>query len=294
MVHIPYECNNLGILPCSCFAPASDTHLRFLSSHPGPHLRLSRSFQCYFSGLFNDTELNVFGFIVASTYLSVFKENLTSQRVPALVYLDKSAGIPRGQTVFLASKSALKESPAGERTAAACGISGQRERTHPPPSQPQPRPEGGAGSEGRCGPAGLRGRGSTRARPPAAPPLAAAVIGVSSDQSDGRSPPRKAGVAAQPTNRRSCHAVRVPAGGGGRWRRQQDGGGGQGSGVGRREADLQPEPGRGEAARQGAVSGLVPRGAQHGWVRDSRPAVRAQGRNGLNDIGEAGGHRMNQ
>lgn len=51
---------------------------------------------------------------------------------------------------------------------------------------------------------------------------------------------------------------------------QQDGGGGQGSGVGRREADLQPGPGRGEAARPGALPGLVPRGAQHGWVSDAR------------------------
>lgn len=45
-------------------------------------------------------------------------------------------------------------------------------------------------------------------------PPAPVVIGVSSDQSSGRWPAQKAGVAAQPANSRSCRALRVPAGGG--------------------------------------------------------------------------------
>ncbi|KAL2309138.1 hypothetical protein Nmel_005321 [Mimus melanotis] len=60
----------------------------------------------------------------------------------------------------------------------------------------QRSPEAGDGSEGRCGPGGLRRRGPQEAgpsgggaRPPAAPPLVAAVISGSFDQSDGRDRP---------------------------------------------------------------------------------------------------------
>lgn len=88
----------------------------------------------------------------------------------------------------------------------------------------------------------------------------------------GRRPPRfarlkKAGVAAPPTNKGSPCRCAFPLAAGRSARRRwphQDGGSGQRSGVCRGEADLQPGPGRGEAAREGAVPGLVPGGAQRG------------------------------
>lgn len=57
--------------------PASETHLTILSLQPAARLFRSRSFQCYFSVWFNDTELNMLGFIVTSTHRSVFKKKLS-------------------------------------------------------------------------------------------------------------------------------------------------------------------------------------------------------------------------
>lgn len=91
---------------------------------------------------------------------------------------------------------------------------GQRERIQHSESQPQPCPEGGAGSEGRWG-SDCSGGGAEFG--PAHQLLhlfVAVVIGVSFDQWDGRWPARKAGVAALSANMGSFRALRVPAGGG--------------------------------------------------------------------------------
>lgn len=71
-----------------CFCP--DTHPRFLSSHPAPESFKIISVLLFWSvlSLFRDTEGHEFGFIGASTYPSVFKENFGE--VPAPAYLAKT------------------------------------------------------------------------------------------------------------------------------------------------------------------------------------------------------------
>lgn len=137
------------------------------------------------------------------------------------------------------------------------------------PAQPLPparRSSAAAHARWAQPPGGADGRRPARLGP-APPPLPfplspRALIGLLSASQAGH-----AGVAARQANRKASAlpgrwrwACREPRGGPGRPR--QDGGGGQGR-CGR-EAHFQPRPGRGQAAREGAVPRLVPRGAQRG------------------------------